>query len=831
MTSEAAYNPNLTTAIKQLRGAEFERSERGLKSVITGLEKSGIENIFEYGLALQFLAKIHATRADYKLALDDLDKLRTFLKERLGPDHPELAIANRKVAQTYLSVGNKEQSEKLFRRAFSGWMEFINPAPEPPPEEAQDLETLYGIKNNDNYVRTLFDLCRAKGSVRFMDGQSLCSHAMLELGIIHFARGYHKHAKEFLVYATKDLEEQKQNLSELNAQAYEELGRIEQSENNFPSAEAHLLQSLYIYQQTRSPDHPDIAFVLLDLAEIALADQRGSDARELAGQVRKSLIESLGDDSPQLATSLKVLAMVEESENNLLNAEMLQKQALQLFSTTFSDNHPEVIDSLTRLAKLLIQEKKYSEAETILYRTIDVAGSLIGAQPLPIADLYADLGFIYFVQARYAKAESVLQKEIRIRDMHLRTGHPDQARTLISIGKVNLAWGRYQDADANFKRAAGILERDRENNDLLHSTSLRGLAHIAIKQGRYAEAEAILKQRLEIEERLHINEESSLAEDYLDLGLAAALQYKLNNARKQLKAGLDIAKEGSPEQSQLLARYGDLQTIKGDFDAAGKSYQKAGNQEMFGQAYVPIVQALRRQAIVFELAGRPMEAERTLHNALEICDKQLEGYPASRVQTTYQLASLALRLHKASEAFNFYKDALNHCERQLGANHPLLADTLTQVAEYHFGINENGTAAQYYMRALRILDAVLGSVHPELISILLSFSRIYLGDEPEKAETLLQRAVSVANQSVGPYDPGTLTAEAALASFYEQQNKKPAAKQLQDKIELAWKQATDEQKTLMPEVGSYLKSSIFLPFPPPFLAVGYREPRLLFLDL
>jgi prefoldin subunit 5 len=826
MTSEATHNPSLTTAIKQLHEAEFARSERGLKSVISTEEKKGIENPVDYGLALDHLAKVHATQGDYKLALEDLLKLLKFIEERHGPDHPEVAIANRKLAQTHLLLGNKEQFEILMRRAFAGWMEFINPAPEPPPEEAQDLETLYGIKKDDNYVQGLFDISRSRAKVRFLDGQSLCSHAMLELGIIHFARGYHKHAKEFLACATKDLEENQQKLSELNAQAHEELGRIEQSEKNFPKAEAHFLQSLYIYQQTRFPEHPDIAFVLLDLAAVALADQRGNDARELTVQVRKALNETLGDDSPQLATSLKLLALVEERDQKLLEAEMLHKQALNLFSTIFSDNHPQVIDSLTRLAKLLIQERKYSEAETILYRTIDVAGSLIGVQPLPIADLYADLAFIYFVQARYAKAESILQKEIRIRDTHLRTGHPDQAKTLISMGNVNLAWGRYQDADANFKRAAGILVNDRDNNDLLHSTSLRGLAHIAVKQGRYAEAEAILKERFAIEERLHGEEESLLAENYSDLGLVFALQYKLNNARKQLKAGLDIATDGTAEQSQLLTRYGDLQAIRGEYDLALKSYEKACNQVMFGSAYIPIVQALRRQAIVFELAGRSNDAEQTLNNAIAICDKQLEGYPASRIQATNQLASLSLRLQKASVAFSLYKDALNHCERQLGANHPLLANTLVHLAEYHVSQNEKAMAAQYYMRALRIMDAVLGPIHPELISVLVSYSRIYLEDEPGTAETLLQRAVSVANQSVGPYDPSTLTAEAAKASLYEGQNKKQPAQELRAKIELAWKQATDEQKSLMPVVAEYLQSRLSSSF----LAAGYKEPRLLLLD-
>jgi len=828
MTSEATYNPNLTTAIKLFKEAEFERAERGLKSFLSQEEKMGIENPFDYGFALEYLARIHGLRGDYKLALGDLERVRIFKEERFGPDHPEVAIANRKVAQAQLLLGNKDQFEKLMRRAFAAWMEFINPAPEPPPEEAQDLETLYGIKKDDNYARNLFENCRSRGNVRFLDGQTLCSHAMLELGIIHFARGYHKHAKEFLSFATKELEEHKQNINELNAQAYEELGRIEKCENNFPNAEAHFLQELYIYQQTRSPEHPDIAFVLLELAGIALNDQRNNDARQLIIQVRKAFNESLGDDSPPLASALKLLAQVEEGENNLLDAEMLHRQALNLLSTTFSDNHPQVIDSQIKLSKILIQEKKYSEAESVLYKTIDVAGSLIGAQPLPIADLYADLGFIYFMQARYAKAESVLQKEIRIRDMHLRTGHPDQAKTLISMGNVNLAWGRYQDADANFKRAAGILERDRESNDLLHSISLRGLAHIAIKQGRYCEAETILKRRFAIEERLHGADESSLAEDYSDLGFVFALQYKLNNARKQLKAGLDIVKDGSAEQSQLLTRYGDLQTIRGEYDAAAKSYEKAGNLEIFGPAYVPIVQALRRQANVFELSGRGNEAQQMLNKALEICDKNLEGYPASRVQTIYQLASLALRLQKAAVAFNLYKDALNQCERQLGANHPLLANTLTRLAEYHFLQKENATAAQYYMKALRILDSVLGNVHPELISVLVSFSRIYLEDEPDTAETLLQRAVSVANQSVGPTDPSTLTAESALAAFYERFNKKQSAQQLREKIELAWKQAADEQKTLMPAVAEYVGSNTVTYSP--FTSTGYREPRLLLLD-
>ena len=121
-------------------------------------------------------------------------------------------------------------------------------------------------------------------------------------------------------------------------------------------------RALAIYEKVLGNDHPNVATIVNNLAELYYAQ---SDlAKALPMYVRALAIEEkmLGEDHPNIATSLNNLAMLYFAQSDYPKALLLYEQSLAILENALGKDHPYIATSLNNSADCLEALGKTKEA-------------------------------------------------------------------------------------------------------------------------------------------------------------------------------------------------------------------------------------------------------------------------------------------------------------------------------------------------------------------------------------------------------------------------------------------------------------------------------------
>jgi eukaryotic-like serine/threonine-protein kinase len=186
------------------------------------------------------------------------------LRERaLGPDHPLVGQSHNNLALVHTAAGEHEQALVLFERGLERWIDILGP-------DHPDVAT---ILNN--------------------------------MGVVHANRGDHTAARALHQRAWKIWEASAPGHLRA-AHTLELLGRTHAVLGERDDARVAFSLALEIRERATGPDHPDLAFSLAGLAEIALTEERFEEATDLARRA-SSLLDGRPGAS-QLAARVRELS-------------------------------------------------------------------------------------------------------------------------------------------------------------------------------------------------------------------------------------------------------------------------------------------------------------------------------------------------------------------------------------------------------------------------------------------------------------------------------------------------------------------------------------------
>jgi tetratricopeptide (TPR) repeat protein len=190
------------------------------------------------------------------------------------------------------------------------------------------------------------------------------------------------------------------NLAEL----YREQGKLD-------ATETLLKQSLAIRQQALGPDHPDVAQSLNNLAGLYYQRGKPAAAEPLYQQALAIDEKALGPDHPALATHLNNLAVLYKQQGKLDAAEPLYQQSLAIRQKAYGPDHPDVAQSLNNLAGLYFQQGKLDPAEPLLKQALAIWENALGPQHLNVATGLENYAVLLRALHRDAEA-AVLQARV-----------------------------------------------------------------------------------------------------------------------------------------------------------------------------------------------------------------------------------------------------------------------------------------------------------------------------------------------------------------------------------------------------------------------------------
>jgi CHAT domain-containing protein/Tfp pilus assembly protein PilF len=227
------------------------------------------------------------------------------------------------------------------------------------------------------------------------------------------------------------------------------------------SARSRLERALEIREKSLGPRHPAVAFVLARLG--AYYDSRGdrNRARSLLERALSIRKESLGRSHPQVAHSLDDLAALHVTLDEHEQAEPLYEGALAIREQKFGGEDPEVARSMNRLAALYYEMGNFGQAEWLFDRALTIRETAYGNLHLDVAESLENLALLYHSQGVDEQAVPLLNRSLAIEQRLLGSKHPYVGRTLMRLALVRRSLGAPpSELRALLRRASEIQERE-----------------------------------------------------------------------------------------------------------------------------------------------------------------------------------------------------------------------------------------------------------------------------------------------------------------------------------------------------------------------------------
>ena len=128
------------------------------------------------------------------------------------------------------------------------------------------------------------------------------------------------------------------------AHALQEIGLIAITQGKYAIAKQHLLQTISIYEKYLGPNHINIAFAQVGLAEAYLGERNYSEAHSMIERALAKESAILDDSHPELAFAHMTAARISEAQKLSAEADTHYRQALDIYRrTTTGDNYALVM--------------------------------------------------------------------------------------------------------------------------------------------------------------------------------------------------------------------------------------------------------------------------------------------------------------------------------------------------------------------------------------------------------------------------------------------------------------------------------------------------------
>jgi tetratricopeptide (TPR) repeat protein len=243
----------------------------------------------------------------YDEAVPCFEQCLDLTEQRLGADHPLVAISLNNLAQLYFAQGKYNEAETLRLRCLEIERQALG---EEHTQFAASLNNLAGLY---------------KSQGRYPEAEPLYLRSLAirekQLGADH-----------------PDV-----------AQSLNNLAALYSTQGRYPEAEPLYRRSLSIDEKVYGADHPDVANSLNNLAALYSTQGRYPEAEPLFLRSLTILEKQLGADHPFVANSLFNLAALYHQTQRPAEAVKAIQRAIQIYTQTLGTNHPTTQAALSWL--------------------------------------------------------------------------------------------------------------------------------------------------------------------------------------------------------------------------------------------------------------------------------------------------------------------------------------------------------------------------------------------------------------------------------------------------------------------------------------------------
>jgi serine/threonine protein kinase/Tfp pilus assembly protein PilF len=327
--------------------------------------------------------------------LSDALKIR---RDRLGPEHADLAESLDSLAVLHYYKGEYKEAEPLYREALAMNRKLLG---DEHPKVAEILNNL-GL------------LMEAMG--KFDESESLLRQAL-------------DMRRKLLGPEDPDL------LQSLN-----NLGLLLDSRRKFDEAEPLLREALTLRRKVLGNEHPSVANTLNNLASVLSNKGNLAEAEAMFRETLAIRRKILGEEHPQVAQSLNNLSGLLRRKRDFKEAESLLREAIAINRKLLGNDHPEVANFIFNMGHLFAAQKDYGQADRYFREALAIRRRVLPVDHWSTVAAEFQVGSNLIRMERYAEAEPYLMDCYRVNKVQFGLEHAYTQATLTRIVDMYDDW-------------------------------------------------------------------------------------------------------------------------------------------------------------------------------------------------------------------------------------------------------------------------------------------------------------------------------------------------------------------------------------------------------
>mmetsp|Transcript_10220 Transcript_10220/g.15009 ORF Transcript_10220/g.15009 Transcript_10220/m.15009 type:complete len:840 (-) Transcript_10220:56-2575(-) len=425
------------------------------------------------------------------------------------------------------------------------------------------------------------------------------------------------------------------------------LGKIYEGGNEFGQAHKLYSEAISIYSTKLGDNHATTIDSKVRLAKVM--DKMGSfeGAISLYSHILSMRKATLGENDPSVADTMSFIAHTLRGQGRLIQAIKELKRALKVYRSALGDSHPQVINTVDEIASLYVAAGDYTKATAILEEVVKLKAGISGINTIDVATTLLQLANAY-------KAAGDHHKELR------------------ALKKCYSVFTAVCGEDSD--EAMSILEKIASTYKLLGDSEKAVTAYLTLLRTR--------KDKLG-------DSHPSIAQTYLQLGIALRLNQQPSKARKCMKQALSI------------------------YVAEGSEMNDVGM----------IAEVMHEMALNSIATGDLQGGVKILKQELGIRKKIGKSDNHNIARTLYHLGTTEIQLRNYNKALHFFMDALSIHEKMDNEIGIAFARTLYCTGIVFEAIRDKKSAEEAFKESTKIIEG-LGLSESEVNDILSEFDTL-----------------------------------------------------------------------------------------------------------
>ena len=319
---------------------KFDRAESLYLQAKSIREANGEAGHKVLGFTLDALGQLYFVEERWKDAEELEHQAIEMCRQTRGERDPYTLAASRHLAEIYSTEGRLAEAEPILKQMIEAARQNATAGPKLLPLALRDYAFILVARGQYSQAEPLLkealDLSRKLG-----EESSEMSDSTLALALLYRTEGENDRAEPLLKKSAAIYEK---NNDPCLAQALQQLGLIAVTRGKYAIARQQILRSISIYQNFLGPDHINIAFAQVGLAEAYLGERNYAQAQSVIEHALAKERAVLIDSHAELARAYLTAARISEAQRLGTQAAAHYQQALDIYRrTTASDNPARVM--------------------------------------------------------------------------------------------------------------------------------------------------------------------------------------------------------------------------------------------------------------------------------------------------------------------------------------------------------------------------------------------------------------------------------------------------------------------------------------------------------